>query len=314
MNKYIVNFFIFLLASLKLSAQHSIYAGLCYNKSSTNLGVMRLENDSLISLGWKNLPVNYIVAEQNTIYVSAGTSTLKSLDGGLTWREFTDWHITSVNAIYPVSNSNTTFLATENGVWKTEDDLTWQSKNTGLKPTSQTFIKCLLFPTAHMDTLIAGTADGLLISTNSGNEWRALALQGKEINCIVQSPFNKNIILVAAENSGIFISYDKGLTWKKNVKALENKTIYCIAFDKKNKELFYCGGYKTGLYSITNSGDQVTAIGNQTNTIILSLFVHQEKDELIFGTFKEGLWKYDWKTQNPKCILKDCTVKSITSN
>jgi photosystem II stability/assembly factor-like uncharacterized protein len=261
-------------------------------------------------LGWENNIVWDVVVQENSdgkiIFLSCLNGVMRSKDDGKTWKILTNWEVSDALKIYAhPQHPQTLYTLTSAGIWKSTDGgESWECKNKGLKPVSQTFMTCLLFPAKKNMHLLAGTANGIVISKNAGESWQTLALAGQEIHSLVACPDKADFLFCATEENGLFASQDAGKTWQSMNKGLNSKTIYEVVFQPQSPNIVYCGGHQSGLYKTENLGEKWELLDNELKgKSIKSIAIHPEKPEIIFvGCLEGGLYKSTDGGKSFQCV------------
>lgn len=261
-------------------------------------------------LGWKNNIVWDIMIqeklEEKTIFLACLNGVMRSKDDGKTWKILTNWEVSDALKIYAhPHHPQILYTLTSAGVWKSIDaGESWQCKNKGLKPVSQTFMTSLLFSVKNPKHLLVGTANGIVVSKDAGESWQTLALAGQEIHSLVASPDKVDFLFCATEENGVFISQDVGKTWQSRSDGLSSKTIYEVVLHPQNPNIAYCGGHQSGFYKTENCGEKWELLNNELKgKSIKSIAIHPEKPEIIFvGCLEGGLYKSTNGGKNFHCI------------
>jgi photosystem II stability/assembly factor-like uncharacterized protein len=151
------------------------------------------------------------------------STTLKTEDGGDTWREIGAFSRTV--AASP-TQSGLVFACSNGGLFKSMDGGDKFEKieyDFGINN-----YPVLVFDTIQPETMYMGTDDAIYKSTDTGDHWQKLSdfldnFDGLVVTCISISPLNDSKIVLGilhGGNGGIYASEDAGLHW-------ENRGIYC---------------------------------------------------------------------------------------
>jgi photosystem II stability/assembly factor-like uncharacterized protein len=311
----ILMFFYFMVS---FSQEPKIYFSLVGRKQSTVVGqdinvngffIGKKDGEKWERKGWKNNLIFGITIDKKSkgknIFLACGNGVMRSTDYGENFKILTSWEVTEVQKVYlDPANNNIIYLTSSFGIWKSTDyGDTWSKKIDGLELVSQTFNTCMVILPSNSQTLIMGTADGIVISKNGGEKWNTLALKGKEIKDIQISPFDEKFIVCATEDDGLFISKDGGKNWKQSEKGLAGKTFYTIAFDPSIKGTLYCGGFRNGVQKSTDYGENWVQLNNQiSDKDIHSLVVYPNDSKSIFaGSTNFGFYKSNDAGNSFKC-------------
>jgi photosystem II stability/assembly factor-like uncharacterized protein len=244
-------------------------------------------------LGWTNGRTNSVTIDEKSggkiIYAACGNGVMKSVDYGRTWKIITDHLNTEILKVgIDPGNSNTIYATGAYGVFKSLDGgKTWKEKNKGRKTP---YCAHILFDKKR---ILLASEEGIYVSTNKGESWSILALEGKGIRILTQSESNPELLAVGTEEDGVFISEDGGKTFIQKNAGLLHKTIYSIEFDPNNPDVLYCGGFESGLYKTVDKGTNWQKCGEVFSGMnIHAVKVFPKDSNIVFvGTYNNGLYK-----------------------
>ncbi len=116
-------------------------------------------------------------------------------------------------------------------------------------------IHCLC---ASENKIFAGTMDGLLISTDSGNSWfeSENELSGKKILSIKN--MNNGNLIASTTNEGIFISSDGGDSWNSGNNGLSGESLTIFKIYVENQKIYIAT--RGGIYVSDNNAESWTNI------------------------------------------------------
>jgi len=117
-------------------------------------------------------------------------------------------------------------------------------------------------------TLYYGNSNGVIVSSNGGNDWHRFGPNDDPLSCadIAVSPSNPDVLYLAAqamdERRGVFQSDDGGLTWKIGMTALFATRIESIGSNPASSAIAYAGASNSysgqGVFKTSNSGSTWT--------------------------------------------------------
>ncbi len=223
------------------------------------------------------------------------------------------------NKIYMAANK--VFMSENRGDSWTEisDDLTAQKDRNDFKvmgkywsgdavakdvSTSQFGTIISLAESQIKDGLIySGSDDGIIqITENMGQLWKkADSRPGvpayTPVSDICPSLFDENVVFASFNNNKsndfnpyIYMSVDKGKSWKPIMSNLPEGAVYTILQDFKNPEMLFCGT-EFGLYVSFNTGKEWIRIKNGLPDIAVRDIVIQEREnDLVIATFGRGFY------------------------
>ena len=140
-----------------------------------------------------------------------------NLYAGLRWRlvgPFRGGKATSASGV-PGNPAIYYFGTAGSGVWKTVDGgQVWTCVSDSVRLTS---IGAVAVAPSRPDTVYAGAssgpAAGLYRSTDGGEHWALVALQGRAVVSIVIDPRNPDVVMAAAMDAGVVRTADGGKSW-----------------------------------------------------------------------------------------------------
>jgi len=175
---------------------------------------------------------------------------------------------------------------------------------------------------------LAGTFSGIYMSVNSGQTWNAIGLPityihsfssngsdvfscaimntggvfvthdyGQDWNFLLGSlpTYNVNSVswngsnMIAATDSGVFVSGDRGLTWTKKSQGVpvdEYSTVTCVAGSGSN---LYAGTYSYGIYVSHDGGSSWTHATLPVNDEYYAMCFYINSSGVYAGTFCGGI-------------------------
>lgn len=242
-----------------------LYAMLIYNKgyvvgsSLATSGLFRQDGDTLWThLGHVNPRVKaltYDPMHPDTLYIAASNGVLRSFDGGASWRIVTDWRITeAIDVDLDPHDPSQVYVSSAYGVWRSDDyGDTWHAASTGV-PEGKTYMEALEVDETTQGRILAGTADGIYVSTDGARTWTRAGGGGLEIIDLQQSRTDPNVWLAAAYQRGLLISRDNGRTWTPGPDALADKSVHGVAIDPADARRMAAAGWETGVYVSGDGG------------------------------------------------------------
>jgi photosystem II stability/assembly factor-like uncharacterized protein len=245
-------------------------------------------------------PTVYVPVVSSELFIVGApnpqTGLFLSRDDGISW-EHTGWkNIRAFGvAVDPSSDGEIIYIASGNGVIKTEDGgdswrvmTDWRitevidvridrvetqnvyiataygafsSFDGGWTWTErnegllQTFLNVLSVDTENPEIIYAGGESGLYRSTDRAESWEHIGFAHMPVRAIAQGRTSPDVIFVGTEDDGIFRSNDRGRTWERLRNGLRHGTFYTLAVDPTNDAVLYAGGYETGIYTSTDGGN-----------------------------------------------------------
>lgn len=168
----------------------------------------------------KGLPKRQVAAltahaeQPSTVYAYInGKGIYRSQDAGAQWRLMDrgprDQITGFVHSNMPGSmESGWLFAATPKGVWRSMDCFCgWHKAG---EPSGA--ISAVAYDPDEPQHVYAGGQEGLLVSSDGGEQWTSLKFPGNAVSALTAAPSG---LLYAAGNDGLYRSRDRGRTWEK---------------------------------------------------------------------------------------------------
>jgi photosystem II stability/assembly factor-like uncharacterized protein len=163
-------------------------------------------------------------------------------------------------------------------------------------------LKKLVIPTNIFDItclsiknklLIVGTnGKGCLRSDNGGESWEVInsgLYAVKTINLLID-PFDNNK-WIASSFGSVFISNDKGISWKQIFAGLPESLITCIAYQPNSNKNLLAGSEEYGLYESNDGGYNWKKNSNLNYSRITCLLIDPNNPNIVYvGSFARGMF------------------------
>lgn len=176
------------------------------------------------------------------------------------WRKSPELQGRSVNSV--LTHASVVFVATDAGVFKSEDGLSWLSTPLSLPAYSLA---------TYQGGLLAGTEDGVYLSMDGGVTWGAVGLKGKRVTALAVS----GGVIYAGTDDGVYKKAGEG-GWKATPLRGHIKS---LAADPSNPDIVFAGtggGVLAGwgdLYASTDGGSSWSRawLSNATSLALIAL-------------------------------------------
>jgi photosystem II stability/assembly factor-like uncharacterized protein len=273
--------------------------------------------------GLSNLQVYSIMTNDNKIYAGTGDGLFVSTNQGGTWSIISNAMFVNHPIQHMAFSSSTILAGGYNGLFFSNDNgISWTQAITGL-PDQR--IESLAISGS---VFLAGTSSGIYISVNSGQTWNAIGLPvtyvhslsnngsdvfscatmmtggvfvthdyGQDWNFLLGGlpTYNVNSIswngtkMLAATDSGVFISGDRGLTWTKKSQGVpvdQYSTVTCVAGNGSN---LYAGTYSYGIFVSHDGGGSWTHATLPVKDDYYAMCFYINSSGVYAGTFFGGI-------------------------
>jgi photosystem II stability/assembly factor-like uncharacterized protein len=273
--------------------------------------------------GLSSLQVYSIMTNDNKIYAGTGDGLVVSTDHGATWSVISNAMFVNHPIQHMAFSSSTILAGGYNGLFFSNDNgASWTQAITGL--VDQRIESLAVSGSIYL----AGTTSGIYMSVNSGQTWNATGLPityvhsfsingsdvfscgiwmtggvfvthdyGQDWNFLlgslptynVNSTFWNGTELLAATDSGVFVSGDRGLTWIKRSQGVpvdEYSTVTCVAGNGSN---LYAGTYSYGIYVSHDGGGSWTHATLPVSDEYYAMCLYINSSGVYAGTFFGGV-------------------------
>lgn len=293
-------------------AIHPKFPNIVYAVTTYSVGVLKStdggEHWSLINKGIKSYSLyNFAVhpTEKDLIYLGAGGGGLyKSTDGGAHWSEMNEgFQDTDIGRMFlHPHDPERIYVATATGVYKTPDGgKSWEAWNQGdTFTTSQEFQNIAIMP-GKPDRFFMASKFGLYKRDEGDPRWTlsAKSLEGKRVSALRVGPSGDRLwagVLrhgKTLKGGGLYLSKDRGVTFKRIGKGIERDWIRVIRIDPNNTKRMYLATSGKGILLSTNGGKSWKESNKGMHaTDIRSLIFDPTNTKILYaGAHGEGVFK-----------------------
>ncbi len=273
--------------------------------------------------GLTNLHVYSIATNDTRIYAGTGDGIFVSSDHGNTW-SITSTAVLNNHAISHLSFDGITILAGGySGLFYSKDNgASWTEAIAGLADPRIESVA------VSGTTFLAGTPSGVYMSVNSGQNWSAIGLpityihslcaNGSDVfacasymtgGIFTTSDYGQNwnflfggiptnnvgsiawngADMLAATDSGVYVSADRGWTWTKKSHGIpvdEYSTVTCVAGNGTN---LYAGTYSYGIFVSHDGGESWTHATLPVQDHFYAMCFYINDNGIYAGTFFGGV-------------------------
>lgn len=222
----------------------------------------------------------------------------------------------TVTAITNIPNTNTLFIGTHSGVYKSSNngDL-WVEKNSGLTALD---MSCLAADDASSNIVYAGAwGNGVFRSLDGGESWQSVWTSDKNphINALYVSPLDHTVY--AATEHGLFKSMDHGDTW---LHIFNYGKIRTVAVHPNDPATLYIGARWHGNLRSEDGGQTwhkinkgVYDAGQDVASANCFLFKSSNPSEIFMSTGWIDLYKSQNGGDEWQHVAQDLSERSVTA-
>jgi hypothetical protein len=205
-----------------------------------NTGVVYLSADTGKTWNATNMPITFSMdVDDSAIYTVIDNLLYVSKDTGATYTTISTGLPDGCNAYLVDVTGDNIFVHTENNgtVLSQDDGASWTPVSLGYNVSS--FMQ-------YGDSIFAGTGSGVQISADSGMTWSIIGLEEKNVTSLLT---NGTWILAGTSANGIYMSDDKGATWKPSDTGITDSCITSLILHGTD---IFAGTFSGGVFVSTN--------------------------------------------------------------
>ena len=168
-----------------------------------------------------------------------------------------------------------------------------QSSNDPVQPISRLTtadFHSLAFSSTEPDTVFFGHHDGLLISFNSGKDWRPTTLSNADAMALAVPSSNPQI-MYAAGHEVFYKSTDAGKTWTTVTTDLPGLDIHGFTVNPENADRVYAHVVGFGIFGSQDGGSTWTLLSDSAPPSTYNLAVGENPETLYAAAGQDGLWQ-----------------------
>lgn len=226
-----------------------------------------------------------------------------STDGGTNWQMLYNFDRSLLmfdNIIIDRRDPKTIYLGghlgsskNEGGFYKSTDGgKTWRES----KEMKDQSINALFQSSLNPDMIVAGTAKGVFLSTDSGNEWKKISDEKKmpglvEVDSLAIDPRNTDVIY-AGTTYRPYKTDDGGKNWRLiSTGMIDDSDVFAITLDPRNPDRIISSAC-SGIYESKNAGGNWRKIQGipSTSRRTYDILQHPSKPGYIYAGTTEGFW------------------------
>ena len=226
----------------------------------------------------------------STLFLACGNGIVRSLDAGETWRMTSGWRESDITKIaVDPSNGQNVYAASVWGVSVSRDGgSSWVPSNRGL---AEKYSKTIIIDRLKPKRVILGTADGIYVSKDEANTWKAVRSSPKLLVLrIDRSGADSDLWIAGTEGQGVYVSRNDAKTWVPVAAQLAQSNIYAVAADSRNASNLAAAGWDTGVWVSSDGGEHWVDRGEglSSRNVTALAFDANCSGRLWVSTFEEG--------------------------
>ncbi len=143
-------------------------------------------------------------------------------------------------------------------------------------------------------TVYAGTTNGVYVSHDGGDTWRAssngMSVE-REVQALVVNPLSPEILYAGTTRDGIYRSLDGGASWYKSSTGLTRDLILSLAIAATRPDTLYAG-VTDQVFKTTNGGRQWVSVSmGLEGSTVWSLAVDPVDPDVVYAGTSDGVYK-----------------------
>ncbi|HVT03841.1 MAG TPA: YCF48-related protein [Thermoanaerobaculia bacterium] len=246
--------------------------------------------------------------DANRIYVGTWRQAWRTDDGGASWIHIAEGMVLDTDVFSITIDSqdpDNVWVSTCGWVYRSTDrGTTWTRFRDGFNNRRVHDID--LDPTNH-SIVYAGSVAGLYRSENEGKSFHLVTDESMVINAIGLTLARPDRIILGTEGDGVYVSDDRGKSFRRSSDGLYNVRVATIAPDPEKEGHLYAavifGNAASGIYQSEDNGQSWSRLSKTKLPEILTLNVQKNTESrFLAGTERGFFWSadgIDWTPAEP---------------
>jgi len=188
-------------------------------------------------------------ADPGTIYAGTWHLAWKTTDGGKSWTSIKDGIIEDSDVfsiLIDPKQPNVVYLSACSGIYKSVDGGAHFTGGVGVNraqgiPTTARRTRVLLQDPSHLDTVFAGTTEGLYRTDDAGKFWMQTTGPDVIVNDVYVDPADPRRVLLATDREGVLASHDGGASFLPSNSGFSARQVTAYSGDAQHPATLYAG-------------------------------------------------------------------------
>ena len=188
-------------------------------------------------------------ADPNTIYAGTWHLAWKTTDGGKSWTSIKDGIIEDSDVFSILVDPQqplVVYLSACSGIYKSVDGGAKFTGGVGVNkaqgiPTEARRTRVLMQDPNHLDTVFAGTTEGLYRTYDAGKYWMQTTGADVVVNDVYVDPANSQHVLLATDRQGVLASDDGGDSFLPSNRGFSARQVTAYSADAQHAATLYVG-------------------------------------------------------------------------
>ena len=259
----------------------------------------------------------------NVIYAGTWHLPWKTTDGGEHWTSIHEGIIDDSDVfsiIVDPSNPKVVYASACSGIYKSATGAEPNPRDEGKRfdkiqgiPTTARRTRKLAQDPKHLNTVYAGTTEGLYRTLDAGEHWSRITGPDLIVNDVYIDPENPDHVLLATDRGGVLSSSNAGESFRNSNAGFSARQIIAYASDPHNASRLYVGVVNDketgGVFTSNDAGvswqQQSTGLGGRD---IFSLAATQ--DGVILAGTNHGIFRLSDGTWSDSGVLHSSSEKT----
>ena len=187
--------------------------------------------------------------DPSIIYAGTWHLPWKTTDGGATWTSIKDGIIEDSDVfsiLIDPKQPNVVYLSACSGIYKSADGGTKFTGGVGINksqgiPSTARRTRVLMQDPSHLDTVYAGTTEGLYRTDDAGKYWVQTTGPDVIVNDVYVDPTDSHNVLLATDRQGVLVSDDGGSSFLPSNSGFSARQITAYSADIRRTATIYAG-------------------------------------------------------------------------